>query len=1317
MITELLEQTIYYKPEEKDFVFSILSKVFMEVSERTDEQKEFVRLVGEYLNVVEPKLETKYEVFDNVENQEIHDFMMYFIYQLLYIQDDEFEFEDNDDVLEIFDHISVKRSAIKKIKEQLIPFVQLKEIITNLLYFRKTTVSQEQVMASISEMIINHVTSKESSLIYPKFNSEREFNDMFEYECRGVVNRHYEDNGKYIISEYVKSLQSINEKIIKSYEVEEETAINDILEDFKELSFALCKNHDYEIDYDQFSEHCHKITMVDMHGGNSKWTKSKAWGLIGDARKILDIKVESIMLKIETELYKKYIDCVDEMVEYYMSNYTLVRRDIDVTNITSMICDAENLDEKINLLDRVKEEIGDDDFKTYLYKNFIENMPFTDGAETVELIGYNRGYVYFYTIFKNDDQFLTRNRLGKLCSVDLFRNYTLYHEIELENDLVFIVPNAVAHEEKLYFLLTFLRREDDNYTFLMNFDSKVNDMNQMKINDERVILYDSYRLLQCERFLYINGTDIHLGNNNYLGNKEQEIIVENVIKINSEDCLKSITDDELINKFKNLDSDLIEILENEVNNDNGLAMYMLGELYFHDTILMRGRDEATAKTLWEKGRKINPLCLARDLINNQSRYNDNDVNMLINELSDDCSLNKYMKYILVINNYINVNCKFDYLNEAAEEGNWLSYYSLGLAYYREGNNELALEQFMKCIENGIFDPKEKIKDLFFDDIGIDYESYKKLKNLVRNTNGLFDYTSIENKIKNINGNVSKFYLYDLDRDYNSYYIDGTKTFSSISAAKSYAERQLEKQCQYIKDTFKLDCEYYGGTNGSFLNFINENKREFKLLYIDYMIFRAYKNACFKDFSFRNIYEKITDISVRVGKGINVNNFYASNYIVHDITEWGDTGFFAKKEYSNYPSTGSLDSDFSMKKDQFSKGVQAELIDFYKTIFTFDDINDFDEKEIINNANFYLEKAEELYLSCQYDEAFMIFEVLAKNNIAKAMYFLGEYYHVGKGEVAVDKKISDSWRILGKEKGDILSTLKNAYLSNVSPEQKDSIIKETLPKLLELAENGDVFAQYELSSLYKEGNGVEQSDTKYLYWANKAIEQGDAVLANRVGLYYDGLNDYVNANKYFIKASSLGSSWGSSNYAYNILKGLGVQQSNSAAIEWYQKSAELGNSDSMNRIGLFYWNGEGVSQDLKIANNWFKKAAEIGFNYGMSNLGYSYKNGYGCSQDDYKSYEWYKKAAKCGHAGAMNSVALAYDSGRGVEKDLKQAFVWFKKSAENEDASGMSNLGWCYHNGDGCDVDHELAKEWLRKSAEAGNETAKKHLLEWYDIQI
>lgn len=85
-------------------------------------------------------------------------------------------------------------------------------------------------------------------------------------------------------------------------------------------------------------------------------------------------------------------------------------------------------------------------------------------------------------------------------------------------------------------------------------------------------------------------------------------------------------------------------------------------------------------------------------------------------------------------------------------------------------------------------------------------------------------------------------------------------------------------------------------------------------------------------------------------------------------------------------------------------------------------------------------------------------------------------------------------------------------------------------------------------------------------------------------------------------------------------------------------------------------------------------------------------------------------ANNGDAAACYKVAQAYMSGNVVDKNLNYAFRYMKYAAENGHVPAYVELAKMYHGGRGVTKDREVAERWYKKAAAAGNQEAKRILL-------
>ena len=157
--------------------------------------------------------------------------------------------------------------------------------------------------------------------------------------------------------------------------------------------------------------------------------------------------------------------------------------------------------------------------------------------------------------------------------------------------------------------------------------------------------------------------------------------------------------------------------------------------------------------------------------------------------------------------------------------------------------------------------------------------------------------------------------------------------------------------------------------------------------------------------------------------------------------------------------------------------------------------------------------------------------------------MAEYFSQGYGVRPINKQKRIAYFKKSYEAGyavagyDVAASLPNG------PPEQDEIRKNEKDKILELANEGDACAQYNLGLMYEYGRGVEfyEEAEEAVEWYQKAAEQGLADAQCDLGLMYE--------------------------------YGRGVEQSDEKAREWYQKAADQGFEDAMvalNSLNLFSW---------------------------------------------------------------------------------------------------------------------------------------------------
>ena len=374
----------------------------------------------------------------------------------------------------------------------------------------------------------------------------------------------------------------------------------------------------------------------------------------------------------------------------------------------------------------------------------------------------------------------------------------------------------------------------------------------------------------------------------------------------------------------------------------------------------------------------------------------------------------------------------------------------------------------------------------------------------------------------------------------------------------------------------------------------------------------------------------------------------------------------------------------------------------------------------------LDAAVSLFIHDQVTDAYPMFKKLATQGNRRAMYFMGEYYRNGWAGLPVNEKLGFHYHHLGAEKGDLLCQLNLAYEDGAN---REKMVKEIVPKIVPLAQAGDIAAEDELGDALeaefwmkkaiKDGYWTAAFNFGY-YYEDDAQKQsqiidyletvyrmhGDHVgeAANRIGNIYNGQNNYVKQVEWYKKSAEKGYDWGMYNLAGCYRDGAGVQEDQEQAIAWFRKAYELHGDaagDAANRIGLIY-NKQG-NQVKQV--EWYKNSAEEGYDWGMYNLAGCYRDGEGVQEDQEQAIAWFQKAYEL-HGDAAGDAAnrigvIYYKQGNNAKE-----FEWMNNGAKEGFDWCMSNLGNCYRYGRGVSINYDKAREWYQKAIDCHGEAEK-----------
>ena len=148
--------------------------------------------------------------------------------------------------------------------------------------------------------------------------------------------------------------------------------------------------------------------------------------------------------------------------------------------------------------------------------------------------------------------------------------------------------------------------------------------------------------------------------------------------------------------------------------------------------------------------------------------------------------------------------------------------------------------------------------------------------------------------------------------------------------------------------------------------------------------------------------------------------------------------------------------------------------------------------------------------------------------------------------------------------------------------------------LDLAEQGDADAQFEVGVGYATGVGVPQNFIEAVRLYRLAADQGNADAQYNLGVMYEN--------------------------------GEGVLRDDVEAVRLYRLAADQGHADAQTNLGRMYAEGWGVAQEEMEALRWWRLAADSGISEAQFNVGAIYANGSGVPRDDVQAHMWFVLAA-------------------------------------------------------------------------------------------
>lgn len=364
-------------------------------------------------------------------------------------------------------------------------------------------------------------------------------------------------------------------------------------------------------------------------------------------------------------------------------------------------------------------------------------------------------------------------------------------------------------------------------------------------------------------------------------------------------------------------------------------------------------------------------------------------------------------------------------------------------------------------------------------------------------------------------------------------------------------------------------------------------------------------------------------------------------------------------------------------------------------------------------NTQLETAEKLFMACQFDRAFPLFEELAEENNSRALFFLGVLHGHGLGHVKRDQEKSLTALEKSAVTGEPGAWVELASLLYRRAEEIVAVDETLNHRILEKATARDVISQYELGVLCINGWGVEQDIEGGSMWLKRAADAGFFMAMDDLGVLYKeralGKGKEKDAWSYFLRAAGLGYRGGEFHLGECYYEGIGVEPDLEKAVTCYKRALAHGSMEAADALGTMAVLGEGMPVDEKAAFTYFRTAVKGGYIASLYKLGDCYYYGRGTAQDFGRARDLFEKAWDNGDKAAAVRMGTIYLSGLGVEQDSRKAVNWFTQSAESGDPDGIFYLGECAWYGEGMAEDKKKAISLYVDAAEGGQEQAMTRL--------
>lgn len=276
---------------------------------------------------------------------------------------------------------------------------------------------------------------------------------------------------------------------------------------------------------------------------------------------------------------------------------------------------------------------------------------------------------------------------------------------------------------------------------------------------------------------------------------------------------------------------------------------------------------------------------------------------------------------------------------------------------------------------------------------------------------------------------------------------------------------------------------------------------------------------------------------------------------------------------------------------------------------------------------------------------------------------------------------------------------------------DTDSDEAVEHYTKAAEGGDVEAKYKLGRHYFYYAAFDKENAEQYYldastWYAQAADAGHTGAQYELGSVYengDGVKkDYSKAIEYFTCLSEAGETRPQYDLAVCYANSADTADNRAQSAKWYKEAANNGNENAQYVIGECYYKGHGVEKDYQAAVQWWRKAAEHGDSRAQYYLGVCYANGQGVEQDNGEAAKWYTGAKNSGYSlgkSAQALIAKVKQQKAKAEEEKRKAEEKQRQAEAERRLIASAIKGFTYH---GSDEEEHNAKLFNYEALETGH---------------